>query len=160
MKRAFITAGLVLLLPVSAWLQDTKPNLTGKWSLDIAKSEFGPIPPPESMVAVIEHQEPNVRITTTQKSPDGEIVNSRSLTTDGKPNTNKLKTMGGEVEVKSTTSWDGKKLRTSFTLEVAGGAIDVAEALELSEDGKSLILVRDYKSAQGPFMTRAVFNKQ
>jgi hypothetical protein len=160
MKRAFIIAGLVLLLPASAWLQDTKPNFSGKWNLDLAKSEFGPVPPPDSMIAVIEHQEPNVKITTTQKAQQQEIVNTRSLTTDGKPNTNKLKGMGGEVEVTSTTKWDGRKLRTSFKLETPGGAVDIAEAIELSEDGKSLILARDYTSPQGPFTTRAVFNKQ
>jgi hypothetical protein len=159
-KRALLTAGLVLLLPASAWLQDAKPNFTGKWSLDVTKSDFGPIPPPDSMVAVIDHQEPNVKITTTQKAQGEEVVNSRSLTTDGKPNTNKLKLGGGEAEVTSTTTWDGKKLRTSFKLDTAGGPIDVSEALELSEDGKSMILVRDYKSAQGPFSTRVVFNKQ
>jgi hypothetical protein len=159
-KRALLTAGLVLLLPASAWLQDTKPNFTGKWSLDVTKSDFGPIPPPDSMVTVIDHQEPNVKITTTQKAQQEEVVNTRHLTTDGKPNTNKLKMAGGETEVTSTTTWEGKKLRTSFKLDTPGGPIDVSEALELSEDGKSIVLVRDYKMAQGPFTTRVIFNKQ
>ena len=60
-------------MAAAAWAQDAVPNFTGKWSIDIAKSDFGPMPPPESVVHVIDHKEPNIKVVTTQKGAQGEI---------------------------------------------------------------------------------------
>ena len=162
MKNSLLTACAVLLLTTaSAWAQDATPNFTGKWNLDIAKSDFGPMPPPESVVHVIDHKEPNLKVVTTQKGPQGEVTNERILTTDGKENVNKVR-MGGPdpQEVKSTSKWNGKTLATAFKLEIQGNAIDVSDSWKLSDDGKVLTVVREFKSSQGDFVTTTVFNKQ
>ena len=94
MKNTLLSALFVLLvLPVAASLraQDATPNFTGQWNLDASKSDFGPMPPPESIVHVIEHKEPSVKVVTTQKGAQGEATTERQLTTDGKENVNKMR---------------------------------------------------------------------
>ena len=164
MKKAIlsVTAALaVLLLSAPAWAQNATPNFTGKWNLDAAKSDFGPMPPPDSIVHVIDHKEPNIKIVTTQKSAQGEITNERLITTDGKENVYKMR-MGpdGEQEVKSTSKWNGKALATSFKLDVQGNPFEFNDSWTLSDDGKVLTVVRAIKAPQGEFAATMVFNKQ
>ncbi len=160
MKRALFAIAVMLLLAPSAWTQDAKPNFSGTWNVDLAKSDFGPAPPPESLVAVIDHKEPNVKFTTTQKGPMGEISNGRTLTTDGKENVNKMRTMAGDQDATSTTTWSGKKLATATKMDMQGMAIVINETWELAEDGKVLTIAREIKTSQGDFATKTVFNKQ
>jgi hypothetical protein len=151
----------VLVVSAAAWAQDAKPDFTGKWNLDVAKSDFGPMPPPDSVVHVIEHKEPNIKIVTTQKSAQGETTNERLLTTDGKENVNKMR-MGadGEQQVTSTSKWNGKALATSFKLSAQGTDFDINDSWTLSDDGKVLTIVRAIKAPQGEFAATTVFNKQ
>lgn len=157
MITATLIAVLVFFSPAA---QDAKPDFSGKWTLDVAKSDFGQMPPPESMVAVIEHKEPNVKITSTQKNQQGEVTNERTMTTDGKENSNTLRTMMGDQPITSTTKWNGKALVTAFRLAFQEMAIDVSESWDLAADGKTLTVTRDFKSQQGDFSQKSVFNKQ
>lgn len=150
----------MFLLAVSTWAQDTKPDLSGTWNLDVAKSDFGGAPAPDSIVHVIEHKDPNLKITSTQKSQQGELTNTRNLTTDGKENINKMRTMAGEQDVKSTSRWNGMKLANALKLDIQGSPIDINEAWELSDGGKVLSIARDIATPQGDFHQRYVFNKQ
>jgi len=160
MKRTSLSALLLVLVVASAWAQGTKPNFSGTWQLDAAKSEFGPMPPPSSMLTVIDHKDPKVVIKTSQKSEQGDVVNERTITTDGKPNTNKLKSPMGDQDVTSTTNWSGNQLVTEFKMEINGTGLEFRDTYTLSDDGKILTVVRDIKSEQGPLAMKMVFNKQ
>jgi hypothetical protein len=160
MKRHLSLTVLLLILAASAGAQDAKPDFSGKWVLDAAKSDFGPSPPPEFITHVIEHKEPNIKIVTSQKSMQGETTNERNLTTDGKDNTNKMRLMGGEQEVKSSSRWDGGKLATTMKFDVQGTPIELNDTWELSEGGKVLTILRLAKTPQGDFTVKTVFNKQ
>ena len=129
MKRASFVALLLVLGVSSAWAQGAKPNFSGTWQLDPAKSEFGPMPPPTSMVTTIEHKDPKVVIKSAQKSDQGDVVNERTITTDGKPNINKLKTQMGDQDVTSTTNWSGNQLVTEFKMEINGTGTRVSRHL-------------------------------
>lgn len=156
-----ITATLIAaVLSISPGVQDAKPDFSGKWTIDLAKSDFGQMPPPESLVAVIDHKEPSIKITSTQKTAQGEITNERTMTTDGKENTNTLRTMMGDQPMTSTTKWNGKALVSSYKLTFQDTAIDVTESWELAADGKALTIARDFRSAQGEFAQKSVFTKQ
>ena len=163
MKNAILyvcAALLVLVVSASAWAQDAKPNFTGKWNLDVAKSDFGQMPPPDSVVHVIEHKEPNLKVVTTTKSAQGEITNERSLTTDGKENVNKMRMGPEEQQVTSTSKWNGKSLATSFKLSAQGTEFEISDSWTLSDDGKVLTVSRGIKAPQGEFTSTTVFNKQ
>jgi hypothetical protein len=160
MIRPCLAIILTLFVATAAAAQDTRPNFSGTWKLDVDKSDFGPAPPPESMVLVIEHADPNLKSSSTQKSAQGELTNTRTLTTDGKDNVNKIRTMAGDQDVKSTSTWNGTKLDTMYRLDVQGLTLDVVDSWGLSEDGKILTISRDLKTSQGDFTQKMVFNKQ
>jgi len=160
MKTPLFAAALLVLVAASATPQDAKADFSGKWSLDVAKSDFGPAPPPESMVIIAEHKEPNLKVTTTQTGQQGVVTNERNITTDGKENTNKMRAMGAEQEVKSTTKWEGKKLLTALKFDIQGATIEINDSWELSEDSKVLTVGRLIKTPQGDVTQKMVFNKQ
>ncbi len=166
MKTIIATVSILLLtlcaLPISrpAHAQDALPNFTGTWSIDLTKSDFGPMPPPQSVVHTIEHKEPNIKIVTAQKSEQGEVSNERNLTTDGKPNVNKVRMGGPDQEVTSTSKWVGKSLNTVMKVDIQGTPLDFNDTWTLSDDGKVLTIVRAIKSPQGDFAATTVFNKQ
>ncbi len=160
MKNPLLAAALLVLVAASATAQDAKPDFSGKWTLDAAKSDFGPAPPPESVVIVIEHKEPNLKTATTQTGQQGVVTNERNLTTDGKENTNKMKAMGTEQDVKSTSKWEGKKLLTALKFDIQGATIEINDSWELSEESKVLTVVRQIKTPQGDVAQKMIFNKQ
>jgi hypothetical protein len=160
MKTGLSVVGAVLLLTVSALAQGALPNFSGTWSLDAAKSDFGPIPGPESIVMVIDHKEPALKVSVTQKGPQGEATNDSTYTTDGKDNTNKMRSPAGDQDVKSTTKWNGKILATTRTIEAQGMSIGIDDAWELSADGKVMTINRQLKTPQGDFSTKIVLNKK
>jgi hypothetical protein len=160
MKTGLSVVGAVLLLTVSALAQSALPNFSGTWSLDAAKSDFGPIPGPESIVMVIDHKEPALKVSVTQKGPQGEATNDSTYTTDGKDNTNKMRSPAGDQDVKSTTKWNGKILATTRTIEAQGMSIGIDDAWELSADGKVMTINRQLKTPQGDFSTKIVLNKK
>jgi hypothetical protein len=158
MKLLF--AALIGIVAAPAWAQDARPNFTGKWSLDAAKSDFGQMPAPDSVVHVIEHKEPNIKITTTQKSQGGETSNERNLTTDGKETTSKITMMGTPQDVRTTAKWDGEKLAMTARFDAQGAAIELNDSWTLSEGGKVLTIQRVARTPQGDFTVKTVFNKQ
>lgn len=160
MNRTLSTASVILLLAVSAVAQNAAPNFSGTWNLDVAKSDFGPAPPPDSVVMVVDHKEPTIKTTTTQKSAQGDTTNDSTITTDGKENVNKLRAMGGEQDVRSTTKWNGKKLTIARTLEIQGMTISMNDSWELSDDGKVMTIVRAIGTPQGDFTTKMILNRK
>jgi hypothetical protein len=159
MKQALLALVVAGGLTASPAAQAAKPNFTGTWTLDIAKSNFGPAPPPESMVMVVEHKDPAIRIKTTQKSADGETLNDRSMTIDGKPNTNKITLVGGEQQtITSTSKWDGAKFVTTYPITIQGGTITFVDTWSL--DGAVLNIKRDFTTPDGTFTITTVFNKK
>ena len=159
MKTCLSLIGAMLLV-VSAAGQSALPNFSGTWNLDAAKSDFGMMPAPESIVMVVDHQEPTVKVTTTQKSQMGDSSNDSTYTTDGKDNVNKMRSPAGDQDVKSTTKWNGKALATTRTIEAQGMSIGIDDAWELSADGKVLTINRQLKTPQGDLSMRLVLNKQ
>src|SRR5438876_58672 len=106
MLMLFVAVFALGTLVVSA--DDAKPDFSGKWNLDTAKSDFGPMPPSTSEVRVIDHKDPKLKVKATVVGQQGERTSESNYTTDGKENTN----TNGPREIKSTTKWDGKKLVT------------------------------------------------
>lgn len=160
MKNTVSTAVAISLLVASALAQTGRPNFSGRWTLDLAKSDFGPAPAPDSVVMTIYHKEPVVKSTTTQKTPQGETTTESTITTDGKENVNTLRPAGVDQDVKSTSRWDGKTLTTARALEVQGMSISMHDTWDLSADGTLMTVVRHVSTPQGDFSTTMVFNKK
>lgn len=155
-RRTLLLLAVAVLGALLCPAQDAKPNFTGKWVLDIPKSEFGVLPAPASRSDVIDHQDPKLKLTVTTKGPQGERTTELNYTTDGQENTN---TVGGR-EIKSRARWDGKRLITEAKLEVQGNSIELKDVWELGEEGKILTLSRELKSPQGETSQKLIFNKE
>lgn len=157
MKKTVLLFAATLVLAGLASAADDKPNFTGKWVLDTAKSDFGPAPAPAAQSQEIDHKDPKLKVKTVSKNQQGtENTAETTRTTDGAENTNTM----GQAEVKSKTVWDGKKLVTTSKRQIQGMDIDIKDIQELAEDGKSFTITRELKTPQGDFTQKLHFNKE
>ena len=162
MKRTLLSIAVLLTFAASfaAAAQD-KPNFSGTWVIDLTKSDFGPLPVPESMSLVVTHKDPALKIVSKQKGEMGEVTNERNVTTDGKDSTNKLNTgMGDPQTIVSKTSWSGKTLVSTYNLDAQGTPVGVKDTWELSPDAKVLTVTRALTTPDGDLAVKMTFNKQ
>lgn len=156
MKRRIVlawVAALALTVTGQAW---AKPNFTGSWKLNAGKSNFGPMPGPEKMERKIAHDDPSLKITTTQVGPQGEVTSDLTYKTDGSESVNKMR----GAEVKAVAKWEGNALTVASKREVQGMEITQNENWTLSEDGKVLTIVNKINTPQGDFEITVVMDKQ
>ncbi len=145
-----------MLLLAMAALAQAKPNFTGDWKLNSEKSDFGPMPPPDSMSLKIDHEDPNLKVATTQSGAQGEMSYEAKYTTDGKESTNTI----GPMEAKSIANWEGDNLLINTKLAGNGMDLELKSKWTLSEDGKHLTNTVHIVSPQGEFDLSYVFDKQ
>jgi hypothetical protein len=148
----------ILVLSLAATAQD-KPNFSGRWSLDIGKSDFSHFPVPDTQTNVIEHQRESIKLVQTIWSPSvpgGEASSERRYTTDGKENVNQV----GGRDLTSTCKWAGNKLIIITKLDTPEGSREIEESWELIEGGKEMAVVRDFKEPDGGGVQKLRFGKQ
>ena len=160
MKTLLAASVLAVLVSPAPIGQDAKPDFSGTWTMDASRSDFGQMPPPQSIVIVIDHKDPALKATVTQKTAEGEMTSTRDLTTDGKENKNTIRTMEGDQPITSTSKWADKVLTTAYSLTIQTMTISVTDTWELSPDGKTLIATRDFATDQGSFAQKVMFTKQ
>ena len=134
MLRFAVLILTALILSATLALAADQPNLSGNWKLDVAQSDFGGSPPPDSMTRKIEHREPSLILSDEQISPLGTEKAVRNYTTDAKETT--YQWMGSEV--KSAAHWEGNAMRIVGKVDAGGAEIVVISTLTLSPDGKTL----------------------
>ncbi len=139
----------------AAWAQD-KPNFSGTWKLDTAKSDFGAFPAPEKATLKVDHQDPKVNVTSSAVSEMGDQNIELKLMTDGTETSNEV--MG--IPVKSTGKWDGKSVVFDSKFTTDGGDVAIAERWTLSEDGKTLTLERRWSGSMGDNTQKLVHTKE
>ena len=146
-------AALSLVIPAGAW---AKPNFSGTWKLNSAKSDFGQMTGPEKMERTVTHEDPSLKYSTVQTGPQGEVTSQMAYTTDGKPATNQTP-MG---EVTGAATWDGDVLNIENKREFQGIQITQTERWSLSEDGKTLTIDSRVAMPRGHVEMKMVFEKQ
>jgi hypothetical protein len=134
-----------------------KPNFSGDWSLDVDKSNFGPMPGPATMTRKVDHSDPAMKVTeATTGGPQGDQTLTMNYSTDGKETTNEL--MGAPV--KATASWDGSALMIKMAANFGGTDITITDKWTLSADGKVLTDLRHLVIPQGEFDITYVMAKK
>lgn len=154
--RLAVLCAAVALATVFSAAAFAKPNFSGNWKMNASETNFGQIPPPERLERKIAHEEPNIKFTTTQSGPQGDVTSEMAYTTDGKPAVNK--TRAGEVT--SVAKWDGDVLTVNSKREIQGVEITQSERWMLSEDGKRLTIENTINTPQGDFKLKLVMDKQ
>ena len=155
----FYTTGLrgAILLAALSVTAMAKPNLTGTWKLDVAKSEFGAMPGPSSMTRVITHNDPAMNVKTTQSGQRGEFTTELKYTTDGKESVNTTR-MG---EVKSLVSWEGDTLVVKYKLNTPNaGELNFEERWDVDAGGKSMTVKTKVTGTGEPMNRKMVFTKE
>lgn len=150
LRRMFLMAASAVVV-----LAADKPNFSGTWTAQMDKSDFGMMPPPQSMSRKIEHAEPEMKITTTQKGERGENTSESKFTTDGKEATVKMRNREAKLKAK----WDGEKLIVESKSEFNGAELTQKETWSLSENGKMLTISNDINSPMGATTVKLVFAK-
>ena len=154
--RKAIVAALSVTAFATSMLAQTKPNFSGTWKLNVAKSDFGPLPAPDSRVDVIVHNDPTIKDDVNQTGGQGDFTGTINYTTDGKEATNKM----GPLEVKSTLGWEGSHLVVNSKLMLNDAEITIKGVWTLSDDGKTLTQDAHINSPMGELDTKTVFDKQ
>src|SRR5262249_47404421 len=126
MKTLLKYAFAVALVAVTA--RADKPDFSGDWSLNVDKSNLGPMPPPTSMTRKVEHKDPNLSLTQiTVGGPQGDQTVNMKMTTDGKEVTNEM--MG--TQAKTTATWEGNALVINWKVEFGGTEIKLTQKWSL-----------------------------
>jgi len=153
-KLLFITFLVGLSLGTASAQQ--KPDFSGTWKLNVAKSDFGVLPGPTSRTDVITHKDPALSYTYTAEGPQGKQEGKITYTTDGKEAVNKM----GEREIKSTLKWVGSSLVISSKFVFNGNDATGEGTWTLSPDGKTLTINQHYASSLGEVDQKIVLEKQ
>lgn len=155
LRSAILLATLSLAAFASTAM--AKPNLTGTWKLEPAKSDFGPMPGPTSMTRVITHNDPSLAIKTTQSGQRGEFTTELKYTTDGKESVNTTR-MG---DVKSVVSWDGDTLVVKYKINNPNaGELTFEERWSVGDGGKSMTVKTKVTGPAEPIGLSLVFSKE
>ncbi len=140
-KIIILTMALAAMAAFSAAAD--KPNFSGDWTVDVAKTNFGPIPGPTTRK--VEHNDPALTMTETQTGgAQGNVTTTAKFSTDGTGTINKA--MGGDA--KSTATWDGNALAIVMKGEVQSRPRTLTERWTLSDDGKVMTVTRHIVLAQ------------
>src|SRR5262245_51391549 len=107
---------LVVMTFVGAATAADKPNLSGTWKINIAKSDYAGLPLPESFVRTIQHAEPSITIVEDQVGQGATPHTERKMTTDGK--TTAIEINGAPVNV--TAAWEDSTLVATTAVDAVG----------------------------------------
>lgn len=182
MKKLFTLTALFCLMSVAA-LAQKKTDFSGTWVLDAAKSQLGERSRIESMTLTVVQTDKNLKVTTETKrqappadAPQGGRGGGMGrgrfgggdgtvdYSLDGKETTVDIEGPNGKLPVKYKASMDGGKANLSssrsFSSPMGEVSITTRETWSLSEDGKTLTVVRETTSPRGTNAATMVFAKK
>ncbi len=147
---------LLTLLLAAASLLAAKPNFSGEWKIDTAKSDFGDMPVPSEIVMQIEHSDPKLAMKQFQSGgPMGSMTADFVYMTDGTETKNKVR----GTEIPSTAKWSGDALKITTKMSWQDNQVTIAETWKIAAGGRNLELLREMSSAQGTSTMKLVFAK-
>lgn len=154
--HAFKLLAVLIVGSLTVALAAAPPNLSGTWKGNMAKSDFGQMPAPTSFSAKIDHKDPSLKVATTFVGDQGEMAFEMTLSTDGTETTNQM----GSFAIKSKAKWEGSALMVQSKASTDNGEFTTKEKWTLSEDGKTLTIVRTFSGPQGDMTQTVVHDKQ
>jgi len=158
MKRVLLTALVAaMVIPFPARAQG-KPDFSGTWTLDTAKSD----PPPQGRGgggggATLTIKQTGTELAVTSEGRQGPQTMTYKL--DGSPSSNEVMGRGGAQTVKSTAKWEGATLAIETTRDIQGMSITTKEVRSLSADGKVMTIESATQTPQGEMKRKVVYTK-
>ena len=145
-----------VVIALAAAQAQAKTDFSGTWKADTSKSDFGPMPPPDSITEKITHQDPSLKMNIAQQGGTGDMTYDAAYTTDGKESVN---TVAGN-EFKTVLNWDGDDLVADTKGSFDGNDFTAKDRWTLSDGGKTMTVTRHISTAMGEFDMKLVFEKQ
>lgn len=133
------------------------PNLSGTWKLNVAKSDFGPVPAPDSRTETIVDNEPGIKISSTWTGGamgDGSM--SYDILTNGKETASSM--FGSDA--KNTANWEGSTLVVNTKFQMQDSDVALKSKYDLSTDGKTLNITSHISGSMGEMDMKMVYEKQ
>jgi hypothetical protein len=148
---------LVLTVFLAAASQaQSQPDFSGTWKLNVSKSDFGPVPAPDTRTDVIEQSADGIKDKVSASGQQGKQDYTLSFKTDGTETVNKI----GEREAKVSAKWDGPALVVSTKLAINDMQIDLKANWTLSADGATLTQAVHLSTPMGEADQKVVYEKQ
>src|SRR5689334_6270794 len=118
-RRSIVTLIAVALtaLAAAAAPAQSHPNLAGRWVLDAARSEPGPLTP-SAMSYTIQQSGDRLTVVRDVTNDAGHATSTLTYGVDGQPWKNSFAQGGQEVQATSTLAWEGATLVIRTTLTV------------------------------------------
>src|SRR5215216_422078 len=131
MKRVLLTALLAAMVIPFPALAQNKPDFSGTWTMDAAKSD----PPPQGRGGgggggTLTIKQTGTELAVTSEGRQGPQTMTYKL--DGSPSSNEVMGRGGAQTVKSTAKWEGSSLVIETTREMGGNTITTKEVRTLA----------------------------
>jgi len=134
-----------------------KPDYSGDWKMNAAKSSFGPIPPPATYTRKVTQSEGSITFEDTQTgTAAGDQHDKRAYMTDG----TEISYSANGADVKSALTWDGDALSINSKASVQGTDIAIKEKVSLGDAGKTMTDTVHVGTPQGDLDITVVFEKQ
>jgi hypothetical protein len=152
-KNRLLILGFLSLATLLIAAQASRPNFSGRWELDKSRSDFGSLPPDDSAMELIQHQEPKLTITQIWRNSEGEHTVVWQLTTDGTENLTRM----NETEIASRTVWEDGRLITDWRAKRGAQLSEGKYDRSLSEDRKTLTVGLRKRSATSEINQHLVF---
>jgi hypothetical protein len=158
MKRVLLFAlATAVVLPFHARAQ-AKPDFSGTWTLDTAKSD----PAPQGRgggggAASVTIKQTGADLAVTSEGRQGPQTMTYKL--DGSESTNQVMGRGGAQSVKSTAKWDGSSLVIETTRDFNGMSITTKEVRRLDNGGKEMIVESATQTPNGEQKRKVVYTK-
>jgi len=133
-----------------------KPDFSGTWKLNVAKSDYGMLPAPDSRTDVIEQSGETVKDKVSAATQQGKQDYTLTFKTDGTETVNKA----ADRELKVTGAWSGPAMVVTTKLDLQGNEIVLKANWTLSEDGKTMTQAVHLTSPMGEMDQKVVFEKQ
>jgi hypothetical protein len=153
--RTALSAALLALAPGMLSAQNV-PDLSGTWILQVAESDFGPLPAPERRTDIIAHDEPRLVVQRMTMAQGQEGSLELTYAVDGEPHENNA---GGAMVV-SRLHWEGSVLIMISTVSSPQGELMLTDRYSLSPDGQTLTQARVLQVQGQEFAQRMVLKKQ
>jgi len=140
-NKYFLSAVATLMIGLTAVptanAQDGESALIGSWTISIDESDFGPTPPPDSVLMDI--QRADDQLVMQRELHFSQMGAARLITFD-------MPTDGGTYDATTdegtqavTVSWDGDELVLVSEVEANIGLIEVIDRYRVENDGQTLI---------------------
>jgi hypothetical protein len=135
-----------------------KPDFSGTWTLDMAKSDMGqgrPSAQAATRTVTVVIKQTSAVLAIERKA--GERVETATLKLDGSESINK--SPSGQ-DIKSTSRWVGSTLVTKSMMAMGEGTAEMSDVRSLSADGKVMTIDMTRKTPRGDVKQKLIYNRQ